>query len=295
MKTGRKLRLILLMLAVVFAVGVTGYALLLRVGFVDALYMTVITISTVGFSEVAAMTDAAKLFSIFIIFAGLGVVGYSLTSIVSYFFEGEIKDSWRRGRMTTKINELRNHYIVCGAGDVGTAVIEYFRDNNVDFVVIEKNEKRRDELMEENILTILGDATHEDTLHKAGIDRAKGFVCVLSTDSDNVFTVLTARQLSERIYIVARAVERSAHSKLIKAGANKTISPNEIGGQRIAAAVVRPSISSFLDEITRAGDVVLDLEEVLVGPASRAAGKALSELKIPEQTGLVVLAPEKEG
>ena len=129
---------------------------------------------------------------------------------------------------------------------------------------------------------------------KAGIDRARGVVCTLSTDSDNVFTVLTARQLSEEIYIVARAVERSAHSKLIKAGANKTISPNEIGGQRIAASVVRPSIASFLDEITRAGDVLLDLEELVIGASSPLSGKMLFEVKIPEQTGLIILGIKKK-
>jgi voltage-gated potassium channel len=281
------------MLAALFVIGVTGYMLLLKIGFVDALYMTVIMISTVGFGEMGVMNAAGKLFSIFVIFAGLSVVGYSFTSLVTYFFEGDIKTTWRNKRMTAKISELRGHFIVCGAGDVGYSVIEYFRDNNVSFVVIERDLKRHEELAEENVLTVLGDATHEETLHKAGIDCAKGVVCTLSTDSDNVFTVLTARQLNEQVYIVARAVERTAHTKLIKAGANKTISPNEIGGQRIAAAVVRPSITSFLDEITRAGDILLDLEEVVVVEASKVAGKKLNEAKIPEQTGLIVLALKK--
>jgi voltage-gated potassium channel len=294
MKNRRKLKIILLMLAAIFAVGVSGYMLLLHIGFVDALYMTVIMISTVGFGEMGVMNEAGKLFSIFVIFAGLSVVGYSFTSIVSFFFEGDIKNAWRKKRMTAKIGELRGHYIVCGAGDVGFSVIEYFKDNNVDFVVIEKDLRRHEELVEENVLTVLGDATHEDTLHKAGIDRAKGIVCTLSTDTDNVFTVLTARQLSEDIYIVARAVERTAHRKLIKAGANKTVSPNEIGGQRIAASVVRPSVTSFLDVITRAGDLMLDLEEVDIAEGSSVAGKALQEARIPELTGLIILALKKK-
>lgn len=228
MKTGQKFILIIILLLAIFVVGVTGYMLLLNVGFIDALYMTVITISTVGFSEVAEMNDAAKLFSIVIIFAGLGVVGYSFTSVVSYFFEGNIKRAWRNKRMAAKISDLNKHYIVCGAGDVGYAVVEYFMDRNIDFVVIEKNEPRYEELFEDNVLVVFGDATHEETLQKAGIEKAKGIVCTLSTDAENVFTVLTARQLNEQIYIVARAVDRSAHGKLIKAGANKTISPNEI-------------------------------------------------------------------
>jgi voltage-gated potassium channel len=295
MRVGRKLIVIIVMLSVIFVVGVTGYMLVLRVGFIDALYMTVITISTVGFSEVAEMNDPAKLFSIVIILAGLGVVGYSFTSVVSFFFEGHIKDAWRKKRMTAKIGELRDHYIVCGAGDVGYSVIENFRENNIDFVVIEASDKRYHELEGEDIPVVLGDATHEETLLKAGLDKARGMVCTLSTDSDNVFTVLTARQLNERIYIVSRAVERSAHSKLLKAGANKTISPNELGGKRIAASVVRPSITSFLDVITRSGDVVLDLEEVYIDKLSKIAGMSLLEAKIPEQTGLVILALRKQG
>ncbi|MEL4105569.1 potassium channel protein [Oscillospiraceae bacterium WX1] len=294
MRKRRKLTLVLILLAALFVVGVVGYALLLHVGFVDALYMTVITISTVGFSEVAVMTDAAKLFSIIIIFAGLSIVGYSFTSLVAFVFEGDIKDAWRRRRMSAKISALNGHYIVCGAGDVGHTVIAYFKDSGVDFIVIEKDVTRHNELVEQNVLTVLGDATHEDTLYKAGIKDAKGMVCTLSTDTDNVFTVLTARELNEQIYIVARAVERTAHNKLIKAGANKTISPNEIGGQRIAAAMIRPSVTSFLDVMTRTGDVTLDIEEVIITPQSSIAGKNLSEAKIPEQTGLIVLALKKK-
>ncbi|UOO38501.1 potassium channel protein [Oscillospiraceae bacterium CM] len=294
MHNGRKLALVLSLLLALFVVGVTGYMFFLHVGFIDALYMTVITISTVGFSEVAKMTDAAKLFSIVIIFAGLSIVGYSFTSLVTFIFEGNIKNAWRRRRMSAKISALNSHYIVCGAGDVGHTVIEYFKDSGVDFIVIEKDADRHDELVEESVLTILGDATHEETLHKAGIMQAKGMVCTLSSDTDNVFTVLTARGLNEQIYIVARAVERTAHNKLIKAGANKTISPNEIGGQRIAAAMIRPSVTSFLDVMTRTGDVMLDIEEVIITPQSSIAGKNLSEAKIPEQTGLIVLALKKK-
>lgn len=283
------------MLAAVFIIGVTGYMLLLHVGFVDALYMTVITISTVGFSEVAPMNDAAKLFSIVVIFAGLTVVGYSFTSMVTYFFEGDIRDTRRRKRMEAKINALRDHYIVCGAGDVGHAIIQRFKEKGEKFVVIEYNERRYEELFADNVLVVLGDATHEDTLRRAGIDRARGMICALSSDSDNVFTVLTARGMNEDIYIVARAVERTAHTKLIKAGANKTVSPNELGGQRMAASMIHPSVTSFLDVMTRAGDVLLDLDEIQIAPNSKAAGTSLSEARIPEQTGLIVLALKKFG
>ena len=141
----------------------------------------------------------------------------------------------------------------------------------------------------------MGEAKHEDILQKAGIEKAKGILCSLSTDAENVFTVLTARQMNEDIYIVSKAIEQSAHNKLLKAGANKTISPNEIGGQRIAAHIVRPSVVSFLDVITRAGDVTLDLEEVVISSHSSFIGKKLFEAKIPEQTGLIILALKRKG
>ncbi len=241
------------------------------------------------------MNYAAKLFSVLIIFSGLTVVAYGFTYLVSLFFEGELKEAWRRKRMEAKIKDLKNHYIVCGAGDVGRTVIKSFTDNRVDFGVVEENEKRADELIETGILTILGDATHEDILSRAGIAEARGIICTLSTDSENVFTVLTARQMNGNIYIISKAIEESAHKKLQKAGADKTISPNEIGGQRIASHIIRPAVISFLDVITRAGDVTLDLEEVVIAPHSGLVGQKLFEAKIPERTGLIILALKSKG
>jgi len=295
MKNKRKFTLIIFFLFVILITGVCGYMILLNVGFIDALYMTVITISTVGYGEVGVMTDAAKLFSIFIIFSGLSMVGYGVTSLVSLFFEGELRTAWRKKRMETKIQEIKDHYIVCGAGEVGRTVIKSLREIGSNFVVIEGNEKRVEELEQIGILSVWGNATHEDILQKAGIKVAKGIVCTLSTDAENVFAVLTARQMNDEIYIVSKAVEPTAHNKLLKAGANKTLSPNEIGGQRIAAFLTRPSVISFLDVITRAGDVTLDLEEVIISPHSSIVGKKLSEAKIPEQTGLIILALKRKG
>jgi voltage-gated potassium channel len=241
------------------------------------------------------MTDAAKLFTILLIFAGLFVVGYGVTGLVSFIFEGNLKTAWRKKRMETRIQEIKDHYIVCGAGEVGHTVIKSLKESAIHFVVIEENEKRVADLIEAGVLTVKGNAIHEDVLRKAGIINAKGIVCTLSTDAENVFTVLTARQMNENIYIVSKAVEATSHNKLMKAGANKTISPNEIGGQRLAAHLIRPSVMSFLDVITRAGDVILDLEEVIISPHSNTIGKKLSEVKIPEQTGLIILALKRKG
>lgn len=295
MKDTRKFVVISMAFMTLIIASTIGYKCLLGVNIIDALYMTIITISTVGYSEVADMTTDAKLFSIFVIFSGLGIAGYTFTSIVSLFLEGEFKNAWRRKRMESKISRLNNHYILCGAGETGHSVIQQFLKSDVSFIVIEKNEDKVRELMENGILAVQGDATQEDVLEKANIKTAKGLISSLSSDADNVFTVLTARQINKRLYIVSRAIEKNSPEKLKKAGANNTISPNEIGGRRMAAIVLRPSIISFLDVITHAGDVILDLEDVVVCKGSDMLGKSLKEVKIPEKIGLIVLAMRKNG
>lgn len=275
--------------------GTAGYFILLGVSFIDALYMTVITISTVGFKEVTEMTPAAKLFSIALIFVSVGTVGYLVSNIVSYFVEGDIKEGWLRRIMDASINKMEDHYIVCGSGETGLYIISQFQKQQVPFVVIDNDELVTAELNMLGVHFILGDATHEEVLEKAGIRRAKGLIASLSKDSENVFVVLTARQMNEKLYIVSRAIEPSAHTKLRKAGANNTVSPNEIGGRRMAALMLRPSVISFLDAITHAGEVVLDLEDVEIHEDSTLCGNLLKDAGIPEKTGLIILAVRKSG
>ena len=292
-KDKKKLFIIITLLFSLISIGTIGYMTLIGVSFVDALYMTIITISTVGYGEVGKMTEDSKIFSIFIIFGGISIVGYAFTYIVSIFVEGILNQAWKVKRMDNKIENLKDHYIICGSGETGHSVIKSFKESTHSFVVIDKDEERYEELLEENLLVIQGDATHEDILEKAKIGLAKGLISTLSTDADNLFTVLTARQMNENLYIVSRAIEGKSNQKLKKAGANNTVSPNEIGGNRMAALVTKPSVISFLDMMTRAGEVVLDLESVRISKNSIMEGKTLRQIKIPEQTGLIVLAIKK--
>ena len=291
----QKIIFIIVFLIFILVFGTIGYQFLLNVSFVDALYMTVITISTVGYTEVGEMSPAAQLFSIFIIFLGLGTVGYGLTSLGSIFFEGSLRENWRKKKMETRIDNLENHYILCGGGETGESVINYFLKSGVDFIVIEIREERVKELIEQGILALQGDATQEETLKRARIDTARGFISSLPEDASNVFTVLTARQMNPKLFIVSRAIESSAVGKLKKAGANNTISPNEIGGTRMAAVLLRPSVISFLDIITRAGEVILDLEDVEICKSSMLNNQTLREARIPEKTGLIILAIKRKG
>lgn len=293
MENKRNLGFISVLLISLLLTGTIGYKILLEVNLLDALYMTVITISTVGYAEVAQMDVEAKIFSIFLIFTSLGTVGYLFSSIVSSLLEGDLKIAWRKKRMERDISKLENHYIICGAGETGINAIKQFQKTNSEFVVIEKNEEKTKELVEENILVIQGDSTHDIILERARVSYAKGLISTLPNDAENVYTVLTARSRNNDLYIVSRAIEKNADEKLKRAGADNTISPNEIGGSRMAALILRPTVISFLDVMTHAGDVVLDLEDVVVTKDSSIRGKTLMDVKIPEKTGLIILAIRK--
>jgi voltage-gated potassium channel len=290
---GKRIAASLIILFLLVLLGTLGYREFLSVSWTDAIYMTIITISTVGYQEVAPMTSSAKLFSVVLILLSLGTVGYLLTNIASSLFESNVMDALRRRKMKNSIERLENHYIVCGCGETGSSVIDYLNSKKVPFVVIDNNEDIIANLNAHGILAFVGNATQEEILAQAQIHRAKGLIASLSKDSFNVYTVLTARGMNPDLYIVAKAIEKGSDEKLKKAGANNTISPSEIGGRRLAASLVRPSIISFLDAITLAGEVELDLEEVTIQDQSILNGVMLKEARIPEKTGLIVLALRK--
>ena len=195
--------------------------------------------------------------------------------------------------MEKKIEELKDHYIVCGAGETGQNVVAQFELHNASFVVVDNREDKVRELRERGYLAIHGEPTQETALKQAQITRAKGLISALTSDSENIFVVLTARYLNKDLYIVSRAIEPHAHEELTMAGANRTVSPNAIGGRRMATMMTKPSIFSFLDLVTFAGDEILNLEEVTIGKDSELLGLMLREAKIPEKTGLIVMSLKK--
>lgn len=289
----RKLKLIIGAFVFLLVVGVLGYKLLLKVDFVDALYMTVITISTVGFGEVGTTSDASELFSILMIFLGVGIVGYTFTTVVAMFVEGKLGDLWKGSKMDKKISALTNHYIICGSGELAEVIINKFIKEKLDFVVITNNRVDLDDYSHHDILVVEGQSTEESVLDHAGIMRAKGLISTLDTEVDNIVTVLTARNMNKDIYIISNSITKSGSDKLMKVGANKTLSATEISGKRMASLMIRPNIMSFLDVVTKVGDVELDLEEVIVKRGSYLENKNLIEAQIPNKTGLIVLAIRK--
>lgn len=242
MEQNKRILTIFSLLFLLLFTGIMGYSILLDLSFLDALYMTVITISTVGYTEVGEMNSKAKVFSIVIILLSLGTVGYIFTNIASSLLEGDLKLAWRRRKMEKDIGKLKDHYILCGAGETGLNAIKQFVKSDVNFIVIDKNKNIVDNLIEDGILAFQGYCTTEETLLHCQIRSAKGLIASLSKDADNVYTVLTARQLNDDLYIVSRAIDDKSHGKLKKAGANNTISPNEIGGTRMASLILKPNI-----------------------------------------------------
>lgn len=293
MEEKRKLKFILLAFTLLLIIGVVGYMALLKVGFVDALYMTVITISTVGFGEVGTTSSQSEIFSVFMIFLGVGIVGYTFTTVVAMFVEGKVRDLWKGSKMDRKISALKDHYIICGSGELAEVIINKFIHEKLDFVVITDNHEDLEDFSHHDILVVEGQSTEESVLEHAGIEKAKGLVTTLDEEVDNIVTVLTARNLNKDIYIIANSITKSGREKLLKVGANKTLSVNEISGKRMASLMIKPNIISFLDVVTRIGDIELDLEEVIIKKGSYLEDKNLLEAQIPNKTGLTVLAIKK--
>lgn len=289
----RKIKFILYAFSLLLIIGTVGYMILLDVDFVDALYMTVITVSTVGFGEVGTTSNSSEIFSVIMIFLGVGIVGYAFTTLVAMFVEGKVSDLWKGSKMERKISALSDHYIICGSGELAEVIIKKFIDENLDFVVITDKREDLDDYSHHNILVVEGQSTEESVLLHAGIEKAKGLVATMETEVDNIVTVLTARNLNNKIYIISNAITKSGNEKLLKVGANKTLSAIEISGNRMASLMIKPNIISFLDVVTRVGDVELDLEEVIVKKGSYLENKTLIEAEIPKKTGLTVLAIKK--
>jgi voltage-gated potassium channel len=271
-----------------------GYMLILNVHFIDALYMTIITISTVGYGEIVQMNIAGKIFSMFVIVISLGLIGYLLSELFKFFSEGSINETWRKNRMKKEISKLKDHIIVCGAGETGMHVIQHLILKDIDFVVIENHEDAIEQLKNMDVNYLNDDATNEEVLSQAGINQAKGLITCLAKDADNVFVVLTARELNKNLRIVARAHEHKSDKKLKRAGADNTVSPDEIGGKKMAQMMISPNIQYFVDNIIDTKNVSIDMEEVSINEGSELIGKKLRDTQISEKAGLIVLAIRRE-
>lgn len=269
--------------------GTLGYMRLEGWSMQQALYMSVITMSTVGFREVEQLSPAGERFTIAYIILSVTFVGFAVATITAFLVQGELGDLMKGRRMQKQIESLRDHYILCGCGAVGREIVLEFARAEVPFVVVEQTPGEAQIPRNQEVLFIEGDATDEEILELAGIRRAKGLIAALPDDPQNVFVTLTARQLNPQLQIVARSSDKGTESKLLRAGADRVISPSEIAGRRMASTVLRPNVLNFLEVITHGGGTDLCLEEVHLAAQSELVGKTLRNADLGRKTQAVIV------
>ena len=293
----RRIESALLAFGVITVAGVLGYMVFEGWSFTDALYMTVITLTTVGYREVRPLDTTGQLWTMLLLVTGVGTLFYAAVSSVELVVEGAIRGYFGRRRMQTAIGKLSDHYILCGYGRVGRQVAAEFARDGVPFVVVDQDPEIVEECVAEGYLALLGEASDDSRLEEAGVRRAKGLVAAVDSDADNVFVVLSARKLNPRLNIVARASSDESAAKLEMAGADRTLSPYAVGGRRLASLATQPLIVDFLEIVTRGEEgIEFRLEEFSVPEDSFIAGHTIGELRIGEKTGAMILAiRNKEG
>ena len=284
----------LVLIVLVIVTGTAGYVVIEKWSLLDAIYMTVTTITTVGYREVHDLSTAGRVFTLFLIVFGVGTILYTLNNAARIVIEGEIQQMFGRRKLEKRIKELRNHYIVGGYGRMGSVICKELKEKGAEFVVIEK-EPMAGELVQDGMLFVRGDATRDEVLKEAGIERAKGLISVLPTDAENLYVVLSAKVLNPDLNIVARAGEEGSEQKLLRAGADRVVSPYHIGGLRIAHTVLKPSVVDFIEFATRSGNIDLQMEEIYVREGAEIAGTTLDECGIGRDLGIIIVAIKRLG
>jgi len=287
----RRVQSAVLALLTISAVGVLGYMVFEGWRFTDALYMTVITLTTVGYKEVHVLDASGQLWTMLLLITGVGTLFYAAVSSVELVVEGTVRGYFGRRRVKAAIGRLNGHYVLCGYGRVGRQVAREFAADEVPFVIVEQDQEVLEECLAEGYLALLGEAADDDVLEEAGILRAAGLIAAVDSDADNVFVVLSARKINPKLHIVARASSDESAAKLEIAGADRTLSPYAVGGRRLAALAKQPLVVDFLDVVTRGEKgIEFRLEEFSVPVDSNIAEHTIGELKIGERTGAIVLA-----
>lgn len=291
----RRMALALSALIAVVVLGTVGYVVVEGWRVFDALYMTVITVGTVGYSEVGELSDPGRAFTMGLIILGFGVLLFALGTFIDFVVEGHLKGILEGRRMMTKIESLNGHHIVAGIGRVGSVVARALAEEGVPFLVVESDPESGERARSEGWLVLDADATDEETLLAAGITRAKGLVTALDSDADNLFVTFSARSLNPDLFIVARSSHETSEAKLLRAGADRVLTPNVIGGRRMAAMLMQPVVSDFLDLVFHGDGVEFRLQEVQLRPESSFVGMTIKDAQVRESTGAYILAIQQHG
>lgn len=289
----RRLLFPLLVLAVLLAAGTLGYRSVGGWGWLDALYMTVITITTVGFHEVRPLGTGGRLFTMALALGGVFTAFYAAAELIRAVVTGEIRTVLGRQRMENLLAQLHDHLVVCGFGRMGRLVCEEFSAAGLPFVVVDRNPAVLEDFSIRHGIPLSGDATADDVLRRAGVEKARALVSAAASDADNLYVTMSARFINERLFIVARAESESAERKLVRAGANRVVSPYSIGGHRVAQAVLRPNAMEFLELATRSAHLELQIEETELRGGSSLVGRSLKTSPVRSELGIIVVAIKK--
>ena len=278
----------------VCAYGTAGYVLIEGWSSWDAFYMTAITITTVGYREIHPMSRAGEVFTTTVLLAGVGTFFYTFTLLATVVVDGGIHARLARRRRLHMLDDLKDHFIVCGYGRIGAIIVEELRRQRVPYVVIERDRDRVQAVMELGGLAVEADASSEEVLTRLGIARARGFIAAVGTDAENVYAVLTARVLRPDLYIIGRAETEDAERKLLRAGANRVVSPYRIGARELAQTALRPAVVDFFQLATRSGNLELAIEQVAIGAASQLAGRSIIDVNVRQRYGLIVVGIQRK-
>ena len=273
--------------------GSTGYMLIEGWSWMDAFYMTIITLATVGYSEVHTVSFEGRIFTVILILLGVGLFLYVAGNIIQFLVEGSIRSVLGRRKLDTQIKKLKGHYIICGYGRIGRVLARFLVEKYIDVVVIERSQKRVQKMDEDGILYLMGEATDEAVLERAGVHVARGLITAVATDADNVFLVLIAKQLNPDLFIVARASQNATKKTLLAAGADKVISPYDLGARRMAHAILRPTVIKFLEMAFADETTDIQMEELHVRQGSRFDGRTLLDSGIRQEFDMMIICIRK--
>ena len=289
-----KIKIALIILLTIILIGTFGFHFIEGWSLVDSFYVCIATLSTVGYGDFAPETTAGKFFTIFIIIFGVGTMFYSLVLMAETFIEARVRNLLGRGKLEKIIKKMNNHYIICGGGRIGFLICRELMAGKMPCVLIDNNPEVIQKAQDEGFIYCKGDATQDKILIEAGIKRAKGIVCVLPSDAENLYVILTAKELNQNIYIMARSEEEESEHRLLRAGADRVMSPYTLGGVRMAMAILRPAMLDFIEISTRGQSLELRMEEISVCKRSPFISQSLEDSGIRKRYGLIIVAVKKD-
>ena len=290
MSPRKKLNIALAVILGLIAFGTIGFKLILGLSLFNSFYFTLTTITTIGFGEPPNMNTEGRIFTAVLVIFGVSTIGYALSSAAQSIVESELVSTFGKRRMFKELSKLNNHYIVCGAGRIGSGVVRDIAESGQDLVVIESDETLADRLLAQGHLVLMGDATNDEVLKAAGVERARGLVAAVSSDPDNLYVTLTARDLNKDLMIVARANEEFAVGRLLKAGANKVVSPARTGAMRMALMLLRPAVADLIELATMTERLELEIEQIEIDTGSPLIGRALKDSGIRSDLDVIIIA-----